>query len=472
MLLNSIVPRTIREAIQAQRNGRKVWLVGGAIRDHILGRSLFDLDFAVSFGARDLGRHVADRLQAPYFDLDVDRDAGRIVHGRNIDFAVIRGETIEADLLERDFTINALAIDLEDPDHVLDPSKGIQHLRDGTLRATSDHAIRSDPIRAIRGVRLAVEYALSFERTTLDQIKGTQSLLSEISIERLRDELMRVLGHSDPSIALRMMERLQQLSALKIDTEVLKQIEHGQFTAWETTLHIIHNLSRILLVLGIPFREKEAADLTLGKLSGKLGRYRKEFSASLSLPLAADRDTRQSLFLAALFMNTSRHPCEGYEEISSSGKLAQQKAERLRLSKREVDVIRQTIVLQESIVRTEGADRAAYRFARRGGQATMPAVLLNLARVLACDAPSPAQDEWDVELDRARRILDFAFMDYLPPLIRGDRLAQSLEIAPSPILGQLLEDIREAQMLGDISDQESAIRLAARLLDELREKSQ
>lgn len=472
MLLNAIVPSPVREAIRARRGNRNVWLVGGAIRDHILGRPLLDLDFAVSTSARDLARKVADDLRAAYFDLDIQRDTGRVVFGRHLDFASIREETIEADLKARDFTINAMAIDWDNPDRILDPTRGIQDLKDRTLRSISNKAIQSDPVRAIRGVRLAVDFGFSIAQPTIAEIKEAHHLISNTSMERLRDEFMRVLEHSDPSIALRMMDRLQQLDALHIDTEPLKQITREVSTGWETTLRVVHDLSRILLVMGIPFREEHAADLTLGKLSGTLGRYRESMHAHLERPLAGDRNARQSLFLAALLMNVAAHPCNGYEETLSSSKLADQKAMNLKLSRREASAIKGAISLQGSIGGLDEHQRAAYRLSRRGGDCTVEAVLLNLARYLACHAPTPPQAAWDAELNRSKSILEFAFAADPSPIIRGDDLAQAMGIEPGEMVGELLETIREGQMLGEIADRESALAFAARRMQTLRERSQ
>jgi tRNA nucleotidyltransferase/poly(A) polymerase len=264
---------------------------------------------------------------------------------------------------------------------------------------------------------------------------------------------------------------LQQLHSVLIDVEPLKQVSDDQATGWEATLGIIQGLSQIMLVLGFPFKQQHSGDLTLGKLSAKLGRYRQHVSMHLERLLAGERTARQSLFLAALMLSVKTHPCAGYEDLACSSKLAYEKALKLKLSRHEARVVGELIALQEPLSRLEATRRSAYHFCREGGESAVAAVLLNLACFLACHKPSPVQKEWDEKLDTARSVLDLAFEEEPQPVIRGNELAQELGIEPGPILGELLEAIREGQMMGEVADRDSALAIAAQRLKKFKEKS-
>ncbi|NTU62237.1 MAG: hypothetical protein HGB05_02270, partial [Chloroflexi bacterium] len=128
----------------AERNIR-VYIVGGAVRDLLLGRAVHDWDVAVERDAIRLARATADRLNAAVYVLDADLDVARVLlDDTMIDFARLRDADLDRDLAGRDFTINALAVDLGQPDRIIDRFNGQAdleefhdlHLRDGMLSAS------------------------------------------------------------------------------------------------------------------------------------------------------------------------------------------------------------------------------------------------------------------------------------------------------------------------------------------------
>src|SRR5689334_3383869 len=123
-----------------QAEGSAAWLVGGTVRDQLLGRDRHDIDIAVTSGALSIARRLANLLGGAYFPLDVEREIGRIVMPDRtvIDVALLRGSDIQDDLAARDFTINALARSLTDPSRLIDPFDGERDLRARILRAVSD----------------------------------------------------------------------------------------------------------------------------------------------------------------------------------------------------------------------------------------------------------------------------------------------------------------------------------------------
>jgi tRNA nucleotidyltransferase/poly(A) polymerase len=125
---------TIKE-ICAER-GIRAWLVGGAVRDLLLGRDVHDWDIAVERNAIPLARAMADRLHADVYVLDAERDVARVlVDDATIDFARLRDVDLDRDLASRDFTINAMAIDLDQPGRVIDRFDGQSDLDEGIIRA-------------------------------------------------------------------------------------------------------------------------------------------------------------------------------------------------------------------------------------------------------------------------------------------------------------------------------------------------
>src|SRR5579871_5072967 len=119
---------------------REVYVVGGAVRDALLRYPIHDLDLAVPSGGISLARRIANQMHGAFVALDADRDVGRAIldtpEGRLlIDVAGFRGDSIDADLRDRDFTINAIAVDLRgDLNQVIDPLHGVEDLNTRVLR--------------------------------------------------------------------------------------------------------------------------------------------------------------------------------------------------------------------------------------------------------------------------------------------------------------------------------------------------
>jgi tRNA nucleotidyltransferase/poly(A) polymerase len=202
----------IRLALPA---GVPVYLVGGAVRDALLGRTVHDLDFAVPADALNTARRLADQIGAAYYPMDSERDIARLVlvladEGERyvIDFAAYQGPDLESDLRNRDFTINALAVDVRQPQALLDPLGGLADLLGKRLRACSPASFQADPLRILRAVRQAAALNLKIVPESLALMRQAVARLPDVSVERLRDEFFRIIDGSQPATALRALEML------------------------------------------------------------------------------------------------------------------------------------------------------------------------------------------------------------------------------------------------------------------------
>ena len=179
----------------------QIWLVGGAVRTVLMRREvkdLEDLDFVLPDDALSAARAVANALSGDYFPLDEERGVGRVLlssdSGMVLDFSRMHVDGITADLLSRDFTINAMALPLRGAMHLHDPSGGREHLQNKVISRVSDTALKADPIRVVRAVRLAVELGFRIEPDTRKGLRESAPDVEKVSAERIRDELLRCLG--------------------------------------------------------------------------------------------------------------------------------------------------------------------------------------------------------------------------------------------------------------------------------------
>lgn len=486
-----VIMDTLREYATPDR---PVYLVGGAVRDALLGRPVHDLDFVLPGNTRRLAQDMSCRLDGALYTLDETRDTTRVVLEANaqrrerilLDFASLRAVNLEADLRDRDFSINAMAVDVSAPDRLIDPVGGLVDLREQRIRASSPTSFSRDPVRVLRAVRLALGLNFHIEPATLQWMREGSPLLSHTSAERLRDELFRMFEGPRVNLAVRLLD---QIGALEYVLPELKLLQGVTQTAphiddvWDHTLGVVKSLEALLPPLIGAYDEETVADLTVGSAVLWLGRFRQQLAEHFSRRLVQDRSLTGLLFLAALYHDIGKpetrvqaqdgrvrfldHPIVGV-------KMTANRARALALSTAEVSRL-ETIVAQHMRVhmlsdmhskKKEGEDkpsrRAIYRFFKDTGEAGVDICLLSLADLLGTYGVTLSQEVWENELRTVRALLE-AYWEkgdevVAPPrFLNGNDLMQLFNLQPGQLLGQLLEAIREAQGAGEVYDREQAI---------------
>lgn len=485
-------PRLLDQVRAALPEDTPLYLVGGAVRDALLGRPTHDLDFTTPGDALQIAVLVGDRLGGAYFPLDEEHPTGRVVlrledQGRMLlDFARFRGPDLEADLRARDFTINAMAVDVRAPQQLIDPLKSVADLHHKVVRACSPQAFTQDPLRVVRAVRFATAFQLRILPETRALMRPAVPLLDQVSAERLRDELFRILAGRKPGSAIRALSYLGVLVSGLPELEALKGLKQPPphiGDVWSHTLRTLERLEVLLEVLG-PVHDPEAhADIVTGLASGKLGRYREQLSDHMATALTPDRPLRPLLFLAALYhdagkANTREVDAQGdirfHDHPRVSAELVARRARALHLSNQEIQ--RLTTVVRHHMrpllltqTRTAPTRRAIYRFFRDTGPAGVDICLLALADTLATYGPTLPQKRWEDQLSVTRALLAAWWEHHQhqvapPPLLRGKDLIGALGMQPGPEIGYLLEALREAQACGQVQDRDQALQFARQWL--------
>jgi len=479
------LPGLVAEVRQALPPALRVWLVGGALRDLFLNCRVHDFDFAVDGSALAAARAVAQALRAAFYPLDAERDVGRVILTRGdarftLDFAHLRGPDIHADLAARDFTLNALAVDLAAPETLLDPLNGEGDLRIKVIRACSRTAIADDPLRGVRAIRLAAQLDFKLDKDTRAEIRARAGMLGQVSAERRRDEFIRCLGGARPAAALRALDLLGLLGHLVPEASALKGVTQSPphaLDVWEHTLATVARLADVLSVLAPTHDVDAASELTLGLVSVQLGRHRQALYQHLHTLLSGDRPARWLLMLASLLHDIGK---PGTRVVAPDGRIrflnhevlgadiAARLLTGLHFSSDEVKRAK-TIVAHHMRARHLSKQeapvtrRAIYRFFRDTGEAGVDVVLLSLADFLAKDdSRTPPQDEWARHVGVCAQLLTAYFEQpeeavSPPALISGHDLIDEFGLEAGPQLGQLLDAVREAQAAGEIADREAAL---------------
>ena len=449
-----------------------IYMVGGVVRDAFLRRPIADVDIATAGSGIAVARKIANVLKGAFYPLDPDRDVGRALvdtpNGRiTFDVASFRGADLEADLRDRDFTINAMAVDLHgDLNAVIDPCGGERDLVAKTIRRCNPQSLAQDPIRTLRGVRQSIKFGFRIEPDTLADIRQTAPRLSEVSAERVRDEIFNILSVIRPHAALRVADSLGLLAPILPEAAALKARPGAAALpdGFALALNTIEQLTHVLTAISPRRTDETAAQFTLGTLVMAFDRFRKPLQAHMNRNYADDR-TQQSLLVLALLLDHIN--AEDIEVRAAELRLSNPEKDRLMALARH----RERFAAVLTTGKSEIDPLTIYRYWRDTGESGVDIILLDLARTLANSGVSIHQDLWLKRVEDAGTLLYGYFHrreEWIEPpvIINGRGLMDALRLKPGRTVGELLEAIREAQVTGNVTNAEDALDLARRLLDQ------
>ncbi len=481
----------IKKIMDLLPDRQEIYLVGGAVRDLLLSRSSSDLDFALPANGTPIARTIANALDADFLPLDEERDTARVIfteeNGTRIflDFAVYRGIDLSADLRARDFTINAIAYNLRD-ETIIDPMEGGKDICAKIIRACSPTSLSDDPVRILRAIRQAAAFGFHIEKDTREMMRQSADQLGRISPERQRDEVFKILKGPRPNTCMRALEMLGVFPYLMPELPAMKGISQSEphmYDVWTHTLAVLDHLDQVISALRVGYDAEKTNDMFTGLLGLRLGRYRAQIAQHFENSLNVDRELRSLLFFAALYHDVSKPETKTVEKtgrirfFDHDVKGAEIAAKRLRsfnVSNDEVEraqtIIKNHMRIHFFVARYEKekqspSRKAIYRFFRDSGLAGIDLVLLGLADVRATRAHALTIETWTAYLDVARILLENYFEKpeeaISPPrLLDGNLLMTELDIKPGPVVGRLLESIRENQAAGNIETIEQALTFA------------
>lgn len=435
-----------------------VYIVGGAVRDAMLRYPLKDIDLVTTTGnGIPLARRIANTLKGDLYVMDAERDVARALietpNGRvNIDVSGFRAGDLANDLLERDFTINAMAVDLRgDLQMLIDPLNGEKDLNQKVIRRCSPQSLYADPIRCLRAVRQSVQFSARIEPDTMRDIRANAAHLRETSAERVRDEFFKLFDLPRTATALRVADTLGLLEV------VLPVITHVKADAarWSMVLTMVERIGQIFLTISPRRTDTSAAVFGLGMIVMALDRFRSQFQHHIETRFVAERSLAGLHMLAALIATAG-----------DAKAMADEAMELLKLSSGERQRIETMLSMHnQPIFESDITPLMAHRYWRAAGVGGLDVILFMLARVLAEQAINLDQDAWILRLNRVRDLCEIYFYQHeqiVEPvmLLDGNQLQKQLQLTPGPLIGELITLIREAQVTGEIHSTDDALALA------------
>ena len=450
-------------ARQALGAGEGVWIAGGAVRDAALGEEVVDLDLAVAADPAPVARAIAREGGGHAFELSAEFSTWRAVAadgGWQVDVTALRGETIEADLAARDFTIGAVAVPLGGGEPV-DPFGGLADLDRRLLRAVGEGSFAADPLRLLRAARLAAGLGLAVDPGTAELAHRDAARLAEVAGERQLAELRRLVGGPDPLRGVALLDELGLTPVALPELEALRGVEQGPNHHLDVHGHTIAVLERTLEV---------EADLERfgGERAGEL-------RALLAEPLADEMSRGTALRFGALLHDAGKpatraeqhgfvtfvgHDRDGAEIVAALCRRLRASRDLTRhLQGLTLHHLRLGFLVHEAPL----PPRRVHEYLRATGPVGVDVTLLTIADRLSARGAGPLASEEAIEahLALARAMLAAALdwrRDGPPrPLLRGDELAAELGIAVGEELGELLAELEAAQYAGEVSTREEAL---------------
>jgi poly(A) polymerase len=443
----------LRERIKDQpvigrvREGRfegKVYLVGGAIREIMLHGSPKDYDFVIDNEA-DLGRMEAVFSASSFILGKKPIQTHRlVVKDLFVDINVCR-EPIEDDLRRRDFTMNAIAYDVEG-DRVLDPLGGIGDLAEKIIRYPAKRVLCDDPLRMLKAIRhFATLEGFSLDRDLVAAIREFKSLIHEAAPERVKHEMDQIVTSPGAFRGMRMMEETGLIFEVFPELAGLKNLDEEKGFVLETYGHTVDGfkyLKRYGDLYGL--HEKSIRDAGYALLFHDLG---KAFTFSY--------DEEKGV---VHFFYHERHSRDMAASIMES----------LRFSAAEVKAV---LALIENHMRiflisgSESTERAVRRLVYKMGDLTPVLIVLSMCDMYGSSGGTENPSTRQVG-EKCRDILRMYYewkKEPLPRLISGDDLL-GIGFRSGPLVGMVLAEIREKQISGEISTRGEALVYAGTFL--------
>lgn len=457
------------------------FIVGGFVRDALLGRATDDIDIAVADDALLIARDLAADFGASYVELDDINRVGRLVlpdKKHQIDFTTLNSD-IDNDLSRRDFTIDAMALPLDkSPESlsihdVIDPFDGLTALKRRLIKAVNNTVFEADPARLLRAVRLAAELDFRIDDATEKLISRDSHLVTNIAGERLREELLRLLALPGAGPRLFYLEQLGLLTPIFPELLPAKGITQPPLHVWDVFDHSLQTVAAVEFVLQEASWDFAVEDvLAYVPWSDELDRY---FSREVSRGSTG----RSLLKLAALLHDIAKPQTKtlddgrarflGHPEQGAAA--AMEIMTRLRFSNREIQLVELLIKyhlrptqMSESGLPTK---RAIYRFFRDLGDAGIDVLFLCLADHLATRGTSLDMAGWQEHTGMTAFVLAARFTaeNITAPskIIDGHDVMRNLGLDPGPAVGKYLEALKEARAAGEITTRAQALKYLRRL---------
>jgi poly(A) polymerase len=468
----------------ANRYKYQIYLVGGFVRDWILNRETMDIDFTINGDVIPVAQELAQNVGGTVILLDNVNRIARVValidsRKWQCDFANFYSG-IEEDLHRRDFTIDSMAIDLNDFVnnylHIIDPFNGQEDIARKLVKSVTADVFKDDPVRLLRAVRIAAELGFTIDFATENLMRAYSDLIKFVAGEKLRSELVRLLNTRGAGHWLQSLDTLNILMELIPELRLTKNVEQPKEHYWDVFEHSLQTVNAVEFILG-----EGDWNCGMGKMLESFPVI-KEIEDHLGIEVSSDSNRKVLLKLGCLLHDIAKPQTKNIEQdgkirfIGHGREGATTAAEilnRLRFSNKEIKIVQNLVSYHLRPVQMAHAgcmptSRAVYRFFRDAGDDSKDILYLALADYLAARGPNLNVEDWKQHCFLIEHILNVNHHQEcvtLPvKLIDGNDVMEVFSLTSGPLVGKLLSLVLEAQAVGEICTRDEAIALIRREL--------
>ena len=453
------------ERLRALRSGlaeigeAQIWVVGGAVRDALAGRSIDDIDLATDGDVAAIARDAARLLGGSPFELSDDFATWRVSGPSaawTLDVAALRETTIEADLGCRDFTVNAVAVALAGGEPI-DPTGGIADLDRGILRPAFAGAFEADPLRMLRAARIGAGFALEPSRETIELIAASAPRAAEPAGERRFAELRAMIAGERPLASLGLLDRLGLTAVVLPQLAALRGVSQSANHHLDVYEHTIEVLRRWLEV------ERD--------LERYAGRSAPAVEVALAEPLADGLTRRDGIRFAAVLHDIGKPATRteqggrvgfrGHDRVGAE--MVADLCRELRTSGRFSDYLaaltRHHLVLGFMTHERPLRRRRIWEYLSVTGREALDVTLLTVADRLSAQGSGVPEQAIDAHLELSREMIaEIVELDREgppEPLLDG-RESAALLGAEGERIGEAVRELAAAQFAGEVDDRAAA----------------
>lgn len=462
---------TVQEKIKADRvlaaitknfPDSEVYVVGGSVRDYIMGFEAYDRDLIVlNEDAKDFTLKLQSIFDSTFIPLDEDNKIYRLVlkdsedihNPEMIDITNPLEGSLERDLMRRDLTINAIAVNIKTGD-VIDMFGGVADIKNKVLNYIEEVNFIDDPLRLLRVYRFQAVLDFELGADTIMAICKHTDLINNPAKERILYELMKLFSGKYTATALLNMNKTWLLEEIFPVVKEMKQVPPNTHHHLDLLHHVIETVKQIqLLYNDADDRVKEHLDkIDFGG-----------FSRLAHIKLAGFLHDIGKFSTWTIDKETGRHRFIKHDDVGS--KMVKPLLKNLTCSNKQIEYVSEMIknhIYPSALMNEEANEKAMLRYFRKLGDNVIDNIILAKADRLSARGEAVSDEMVEQNIKNLDKLLNFYFdslekLAPLPKLLSGNEVMEILNIKQGPELGKILSALNEAQLDGDVTDKDGAI---------------
>lgn len=428
-----------------------IYLVGGAVRDYLLGKTTCDKDILVN-NAESFAKEFARKNNATFITLDSENKIYRVVLDKinYLDITEPIEGSLEKDLRRRDFTINAIAINLKTKE-IIDINNGQEDIKNRVIRSISEDNLVDDPLRILRAFRFSATLGFEIEQGTLEQIKRHKDLILNPAKERVNYEILKLFqGEYTPQVLLMASDIIELLYPVFTDVKKVPKNTHHHLGLYEHSVETVNQIQQIYNTSSDEVKEhmnkvdfggfSRLAHLKFAGFFHDIGKF------------------------STWTIEGDRHRFIKHDDVGS--KMAKEILKQNKFSKKQIEYITSMIknhIYPSQVVSAENINDKIYmRYIRKMEDNVIDNIILAQADRLSARGSAITDDIVKDNIDRLNKLLEFYIMikpklKPIPKLLTGQEIMEIKNIPQSPILGKIISSLKEEQSEGNILTKAEAV---------------